>query len=194
MADARLDAEIERLQALLAALEALPDPAARTAARELVQVVIGLHGAGLAALLAIVSEADSQPADTLLPRFMANPTVRGLMLLHDLHPESLEVRAHKAVERLHPHLAVQGVRAELAGVEREVVRIRVSAEGNHPRRPKAEEIRREIEAAVLELTPDAQELSVEGLESLEHANEVRVPLSAISRPRRVAQPVAGDER
>lgn len=183
------DVELARLQDLLTTLEGLNDPAAKSAARELVQVVIGLHGAGLADLLAIIREAGSQPADTLLPRFAANPVVRGLLLLHDLHPEDLATRARQAVDRLRPHLGVRGVRAELVGVEHEVVRIRVTASGQKAQRPAAAELRREIEDTVLELTPDAAELVIEGLETAGGAREAYVPLSSIAGRRRSDEPL-----
>lgn len=184
MSDSRqqsLDQQVERLQALLATLEGAADPLAKSAARELVQVVLGLHALGLAELLAIVREAGAQPADTLLPRFAANPRLRGLLLLHDLHPQDLQSRAGEAVERLRPHLGVQGVRAELLDVEQGVVRLRVSASGQNAKRPSREALRSEIEATVLELTPDAAGLIIEGLEAIAAVHETYVPLADIGR-------------
>ena len=186
----RFDDEIERLQGLLTQLEGLGDAAAASAARELVRAVIGLHGQGLADLLAVVEEAGSQPADTLLPKFMANPRVRGLLLLHDLHPEDLATRARKAVDRLRPHLGVHGLRPELAGVEDGVVRVRITAGGQKTERRAALELRREIEMAMLEMTPDAADLVIEGLELVADAREAYVPLSAIGGRGRTAREVS----
>src|ERR1700720_3233915 len=90
-----LDDEAVRLQELLARFETLGDPAARAVAQELVQVVIDLHGRGLSDLLGIVQDAGSHPADTLVARFTANPAVRGMLVLHGLHPEDLATRASK---------------------------------------------------------------------------------------------------
>jgi len=177
----RSDGEAVRLQEMLARLEALGDPAARAAAQELVRVVIELHGRALSDLLGIVHDAGSQPADTLLARFTANPAVRGMLLLHGLHPEDLATRAGKAVERLRPHLGVRGVRADLIGVEDNVVRLSVSASGQKNQRPSAVDLQREIENVVLEMTPDAADLVIEGLEAAGGANEAYVPLSAITR-------------
>jgi NifU-like domain len=176
------DGEALRLQELLARFEALGDPAARAAVQELVRVVIDLHGRGLSDLLGIVRDAGSQPADTLLARFTVNPAVRGMLLLHGLHPEDLATRASKAVERLRPHLGVRGVRADLIGVEDDVVRLRVSASGQKNQRPSAIDLQREIENTVLEMTPDAADLIIEGLEAAGGATEVYVALSAITRP------------
>lgn len=175
------DDQAVRLQELLAGLETLRDPAVRVAVQEIVQVVIDLHGRGLSDLLGIVQDAGSQPADTLLARFTANPAVRGMLLLHGLHPDDLATRAGKAVERLRPHLGIHGVRADLVGIEDDVVRVRVTASGQKNQRPSASELRREIENTVLEMTPDAADLIIEGLETAGGASEVYVALSAITR-------------
>lgn len=170
------DDAVERLQALLAALEGVSDPTAKLAARELVQVALDLHRSGLTDLVALVREAGSQPADTLLPRFAANPRVRSLLLLHDLHPQDLATRARQAVDGLRPHLGVKGARAALAGVEDGVVRIHISAQGEFSRPPYAAVLRREVEEAVAELTPDAAELVIEGPEADAGSEEMPQPL------------------
>lgn len=178
----RFDDELARLQALIAALDGLGDATARNAARELVQAVLQLHAAGLKDVLSMVDEAGAQPADTLIAKFAANPRVCGLLLLHDLHPEDLETRARKAVDRLRPHLGVSGLRAEFIGIESGAVRVRVTAGSPSGRRLTSEDLQREIEDTVMTMTPDASGLVIDGLESLGHAgvSEVRVPLSAIA--------------
>ncbi|MDB6142014.1 MAG: hypothetical protein JWP80_1058 [Pseudomonas sp.] len=181
-----LDEQVARLQALLGALDQLEDPTARSAAQELVRVVIRLHSLGLADLLDIVRETGSQPADTLLPRFTANPRVRGLLLLHDLHPEDLATRARKAVDRLRPHLGVKGVRAEFEGVDGAIVRISVSANDPNGSPPSSTLLRQEIEEVMQEMIPDADELLIEGLDTL-GAHAGFVPLVWVS------QPVAADK-
>ncbi|MGR9108471.1 MAG: hypothetical protein ACU843_16245, partial [Gammaproteobacteria bacterium] len=166
-ADSRgsFEVEVERLQDLLVALDGFSDPSAREAARELVQAVIGLHRLGLADLLAIIEDSGTQPADTLLAKFVANPRIQGLLLLHGLHPEDLETRARKAVQKLRPHLGVYGIRAELVGVDDGVIRIRLVIGETAGRRITVPELRREIENAVLEMAPDALDVVIEGLEA-----------------------------
>ena len=73
-----------------------------------------------------------------------------------------------------------GVRADLASVDDDIVRVRVSAEGQKNKRPPAAQLRREIEIAVLELTPDATEIVIEGLEDAGGAQEQYIPISAIA--------------
>lgn len=180
-AKASFDDEVERLQALLSGLESLVDPRAKEMARDLLQVVIGLHQLGLADLLAIVEEAGTQPADTLIARFAANPRIHGLLLLHDLHPDDLPTRARKAVQRLRPHLGVSGINIELVGTEQDVIRVRVVAGPPQGKRPSASELNREIENMVMEMAPDAADLIIEGLESVQSPVEFHIPLTSITR-------------
>jgi hypothetical protein len=192
-AGGQLDDPLERLQALLAALEGVCDAATRNAVRELAQVVLGLHRRGLRELLDIVDEAGSQPADILLPRFLANPAVRGLLLLHDLHPDDLPARVNQVLARLRPHVGVHGLRIELSSLDENIVRLRVSLAGPQSgRRPDESALRHEIESAMWDLVPDAAGVVVEGLEILRARDETLVPVSAIaglSKARTHAAPV-----
>lgn len=174
-----MDEKLERLQGLLAELEDVADPKVTMAARELLQVVLEMHALGLSDLLAIVREAGSQPADTLSAKFVANPRVRGLLLLHDLHPEALPTRARQAVEHLRPHLGVKGVHVQFIAVEGGAVRIRVSATEQNTRRSAAA-VRQEIEETFWELAPDATELVIEGLENIDGARVAYIPVSSIT--------------
>jgi hypothetical protein len=188
-----LDDTLERLQVLLAALEGVSDAATRNAVRELAQVVLGLHRRGLRELLDIVDEAGGQPADILLPRFLANPAVRSLLLLHDLHPDELPARVNQVLARLRPHVGVHGLRIELSSLDGNIVRLSVSLAGPQSgRRPDESALRQEIESAMWELVPDAAGVVVEGLEVLRARNETLVPVSAIaglSKARTHAAPV-----
>jgi hypothetical protein len=175
-----LDQSIERLQQLLAGLDGVADTATRNCLRELVQVVLDLHRRGLADLLDIVNETGDQPADTLLPRFLINPAVRGLLLLHDLHPDGLQARVEEAVERLRPHLGVHALRVELLSLDQGRVRLHVVVAPHSGRRPDAATVRREIETTVLDFAPDAVSIAIEGLEVLDAPRESIVPVSAIA--------------
>jgi hypothetical protein len=170
----------ENLPSLLRALDETADQAARKSGLELVRAVIALHGAALAELLAIVEESATQPAETLLAKFAANPAISGVLLLHDLHPQDLAMRARQALEHLHPHLGVRGIRADLAGAEGGIVRIRVSATGQHTQRPPAADLRREVTDAVLAVAPDLVDVVIDGLESASQASEIYVPLASIT--------------
>jgi len=75
-----------RLDALVAEVEAIADPRSRARARELVAVLLEVHGAGLARVLELVAETVADPG-ALFSRLSADELVAGLLVLHGLLPE-----------------------------------------------------------------------------------------------------------
>jgi Fe-S cluster biogenesis protein NfuA len=150
-----------RLEELIAALGSHPDPAAGEPARELVALVLDLHALGLARLMAVVASAPG--GETLMARLVQDDHVRALLLLHGLHPDDMETRVRHAVERLHPHLGVHGLRLEVAEVRSGTVRLRLA--GVEDAKPSLLwTLPAEIESAILEVAPDAEQVLIEGLE------------------------------
>ncbi len=149
-----------RLEELIEALETHPGPAGATA-RELVALVLELHGLGLAKLMEIRAPAQG---GALVERLIQDEHVRAMLLLHGLHPEDLETRVRRAVERLRPHLGVHGLRVDLDDVSKGVVRLRLS--GVEPRTPSplVWNLPAEIEQAIFEAAPDTEKVTIEGLD------------------------------
>ena len=159
--DAREQEALARVQELIAALEGPPEPAAAGPARELVQLVLDLHAGGLARMLEIIADAGN--GRVLLERLAIDERVKGLLLLHGLHPEDLETRVHKAVAKLRPHLAVIGVSVQAAHIEDGAVRLELHCGGNGHGPLRADTLRREIEDAIFEAAPDVAGIAIEGL-------------------------------
>jgi hypothetical protein len=151
---------MRRIEALVQALEACPDPAAREAARELVRALLDLHAAGLAKMLDLAA----QPGETVGERFGRDPLVASLLLLHGLHPIPVADRVARSVERL----ARNGDVELLEATEQ---RVRVRLRGDPSAGPT---LRRAVEAAILEAAPDVSAVVVE--ESWDRAASGRVPL------------------
>ena len=99
MESAAFEQEVRRIEALIQVLEGLPDPTAREAAKELLQVVLDLHGKGLARILKLVSETGTA-GQTLLDAMAKDDQVRGLLLLHGLPPDDAEVRVRQALDSI----------------------------------------------------------------------------------------------
>src|SRR2546421_6044964 len=80
--------QMQRVEALVAAVEQGKDPAARLAAQDLVPTLLDVHAAALARLLEFLPEAglDACAADEL---------VSHVLLLHGLHPWDLETRVRR---------------------------------------------------------------------------------------------------
>lgn len=177
--------DVARIEELIEAVESLADPTARAAAQELMQLVLELHGAGLARLLELIAEAGQ--AEPLLHSLTQDERVRALLLLHGLYPESLEQRVRTAIAG--PRLRVQGIRVELLGTEEDVVRLRWLP-SNKTTSPAT--IRRVITDAILEVSPDAAGIDIEGLietpaPETGMPSEIFIPVVSIRRqPKHVA--------
>jgi Fe-S cluster biogenesis protein NfuA/nitrite reductase/ring-hydroxylating ferredoxin subunit len=150
MEDRELIAGVERL---LDELESLSDPAARDVALEAVQAVLMLYGAGLER---IVSRVGTATASTLV----ADELVEHLLLLHGLHPVSVEERVRSALDGVRPYLGSHGGDVELLGVCDGVARVRMrgSCEGCPA---SAMTLKLAIEDAVLKAAPDVERVEAE---------------------------------
>src|SRR5438105_877549 len=90
MPDENLNGRIQQIEGLIRKTEALPDPNARSLALELCQAVLGFHAAALERLIEIISEG-GEPC-TIVNALAADDLTSSLLLLHGLHPHSLEER------------------------------------------------------------------------------------------------------
>ena len=177
-----LERDLVRIEEAIRSLEALSDPRGREQAKELVQVVLDLHGAGLARLLELVSAAGAA-GQSILDSLAEDEQVRGLLLLHGLHPQDLESRVQRAVEKMRPFLGTHGLRLELLETGEELVRIKVHGnwQGKSATRPSSGD----IEIAILDAAPDVTRVEVEGLaEPPARAKEIFVPVPPIPRRKR----------
>lgn len=157
-----IDQSVRRLEELISTLDALPDTSAAEPARELVALVLDLHGISLARLMTIL--ASMPGSDQILARLIEDDQVRAMLLLHGLHPEDMEARVRKAVDRLRPHLGVHGLRLVVVAIERGAVRLRVSSDnGTAPKASLMMTLPVEIENAIMQAAPDAEDISIEGL-------------------------------
>src|ERR1700738_817466 len=157
------EASLRRIEQLISALDEHPDLAARNSARELVELVLDLHGVGLAKLLAIVAAAEG--GTTILARLAEDDQVKSLLLLHGLHPDDLETRIRKAVDRLGPHLGVHGLRLEVVEIAQGIARLRVYQSGSVAvNAPLLWSLPSEIEDAIIEAAPDIENVVIEGLD------------------------------
>jgi hypothetical protein len=163
---------MQRVEALVQALEACPNPTGRESARELVRAVLELHSAGLARLLELVNQA-GDTGRQLVIRLSRDDLVGSLLVLHGLHPVPPGERVAAALERLQPRLRTLEAEAELLQATGEMVRVRLR--GNPAIGPTA---RATVEAAVLEAAPEIQTLIVEESWDGQATPRVALPLLA----------------
>lgn len=104
----------ERIDTLIAA-SASGGAIARERSEELVRLVTDFYGAGLERLLDLLHE-QGRLDDDLLAAIAADDLVASLLLVHGLHPYSVETRVEKALESVRPYLGSHGGDVELLGV------------------------------------------------------------------------------
>lgn len=147
----------ERVEQLLTELTEAAGPVAAGLAEELVRALVELYGTGLARVVEVVAE---QPG--LLTRITGDPLLAALLVLHDLHPASTELRVRQAVERIRPFLGRHAGDVELLEVTDTAVRLRLT--GSCEGCPSSQEtVRNAIESAVTSAAPEIETITVAGV-------------------------------
>ncbi len=148
----------ERIEELVNKLERASDPELHTATLELVQSVMELHGAALEHVLDIVSQ-DSE-GENVIGKFLEDDLVASVLLLHGLHPEDIETRVLRALDKVRPFLQSNGGDVELVSVVDGVAKLRVQKEAGGCGSTVAS-LKGAVEDAVTEAAPDAAQIMVE---------------------------------
>jgi Fe-S cluster biogenesis protein NfuA len=118
-------------------------------AAEAIQAIVELYGEGLSRLLA--------GADPLEDELLSH-----LLLVHDLHPTSVETRILQALDEVRPYLDSHGGDVELLRVEDGVARVRL--EGTCNGCPSsAVTLKLAIEEAVMKAAPELERIEAEGV-------------------------------
>jgi Fe-S cluster biogenesis protein NfuA len=163
VADARdFQDDMQRIGGLVQQIDSIADPAIRAATKDLIQSLMDLHGAALEKALDIVAEA-GEPGMDIIGRLGRDSLVSSLLILYGLHPEDLETRVAKAVDRIRPQLRKQGCEVELLGVNEGGIRLRVQT-GSHTCGSTAKTLQATLEGAVYDAAPDMSSLVIEGFE------------------------------
>lgn len=178
--DRDLTERAARIDALLADIEELPDPALRATVTEIVQDLLVLYGEGLARILAIVE--DNAERAGIVEAFARDDLISHLLLLHDLHPIDVETRVLQALDEVRPYLQSHGGNVELLGVEGGVVRLRL--QGSCSGCPSSTAtLKLAIEEAIQKAAPDIDRIEAEGAVAPPPRPVAFVPTSALLQMR-----------
>jgi Fe-S cluster biogenesis protein NfuA/nitrite reductase/ring-hydroxylating ferredoxin subunit len=113
-----------RIQQLLEQIDALPTPSTRELIQQFMEATLAFYGHGLARVLQVVCE--SGPAGQNIYQHLINDkVVRGLLLIHDLHPADLESRLREALDHVRPYLQSHGGNVELMSLTGQSARLRL---------------------------------------------------------------------
>jgi hypothetical protein len=181
---------IQEIGRLVAGLDNITDEPARKSARELVQLVMELHGLGIERMMELIFAQGAAGAE-IIDTLGADPTVSSLLVLHGLHPEPVEARVQQAIEQLTRELRKQEVEVQLLSVEDGNVRVlaRTSA---HACGSTAGTVRSSIEEAVYAASPEIASLTIEGLDAKSANGFVGLDQLTGVSPVPVMQSKAGD--
>jgi len=106
----------ERIEALLDEI----NPSARDKVEDVVHALLELYGAGLARVLELADER-------VVAALSEDELVKGLLILHDLHPQSTVDRVRKALDQVRPYLGSHAGEVELVGIDEDgVLRLRLT--------------------------------------------------------------------
>jgi Fe-S cluster biogenesis protein NfuA len=149
-----------RVEELLDGLRSGP-PSAALAAEELVSLLVGLYGGGLAAIVGLIRE-QGQAGAAVLAAMADDPQVEGLLLLHDLHPLDVDARIQRALDRVRPYLGSHAGGVQYLGVSDGVARLRL--EGSCDGCPSSTvTVELAIRGAVEDAAPEVTEVVDEGV-------------------------------
>jgi hypothetical protein len=160
-----LTASLRRLEALIANLDALPDPAAREPAREALDLLLELHGLALVKLVAGIAASGDV---ALLTRLAEDPYIGAMLLLHGAHPQDADARVRQVLGDLAPRLEAHGARIISVRLIRSSLRLLLSGAADAA-------LRQEIEEIVIDAAPELDEIIFEEL------TEISAPLTGVSQ-------------
>lgn len=150
----------EQIDGLLAALRSGSGDSAAIA-DELVRLLVGLYGDGLARITEILAEQD-QAGTQIMSAMISDPLVESLLLLHDLHPLDVDARVQRALDEVRPYLGSHAGGVEYLGVFDGVAKLRL--QGSCDGCPSSTvTVQLAIEGAVLNAAPEVGEVVVEGM-------------------------------
>lgn len=154
-----LQQQLQQIEALIARIEEVADPATRAAVSEVIQAILAFHGAGIERMLEFAWEAGAVGEALIHEQFAGDSLVGALMLLHGLHPLDLETRVRQALDAVRPELRAHNGDVELVTVDASVVRLRLlgSCQGYSL---EATSLKAQIEAQIYEHAPDLVALDI----------------------------------
>jgi Fe-S cluster biogenesis protein NfuA len=153
---------VQKIGQLVRDLETVADPAARAATKELVQLLMDMHGAGLERVMEVVFQS-GEPGERLIEELGQDPLVSSLLVLYGLHPDELETRVERKLKQIDSRLHKMGAEASLVSVQNGHIHLKAHVNG-HSCGSTARSVQTILEEAIYEAAPDLSSLKVEGLE------------------------------
>jgi Fe-S cluster biogenesis protein NfuA len=172
-----LTARARRLQDLVAEVEKVADPKMRRLLEDVLQASLQINAIGISRILEFLSKEGEPAKDALYRELLFDRTVRGLLLIHDLHPDSLEDRLDQALAKVLPYIQSHKGNVELVSLQDGVAKLRL--EGTCKTCSSSTlTLELAVRGAIDEFCPDLLGFEVEGAEEDKVAN----PYTACASP------------
>jgi Fe-S cluster biogenesis protein NfuA len=161
----------ERVEKLVSRLDAAGDPELRAVALELVQSVMELHGAALQRMLNVIAQTSG--GEMALDHAIEEELVASMLLLHGLHPDSMETRVLRALEKVRPYLKSHGGDVEFDGIDDGTVKLKLLGScGSCP--SSSVTLKNAVQEAVYEAAPDIVAIVAENVTAPVNASKLVV--------------------
>ncbi|MBG0795185.1 nitrogen fixation protein NifU [Methylocystis sp. H62] len=151
-----LEQSLARLEKLMATLESIADATGREAARELLALVLDLHARSLARVTTIIAASDDGAA--MLEKIVEDRDLRAILLLHGLHPHSVERRLQDVIARMQPQWRARGLHVSLMSASEAFAMVQLQRNGVAE---PTDQLRLEIENALTDAAPDLDDILIE---------------------------------
>ncbi|MET7993765.1 NifU family protein [Amycolatopsis sp. NPDC005232] len=177
----------ERIEQLLGELAAEAGSTVADRAEDLVHTLLEFYGAGLTTIVSVLRE--DVAGEVLLERLAGDDHVRGLLVLHDLHPKSTLDRVSEALDEVRPYLGSHSGDVDIVGIDAEGV-LRLQLQGTCDGCPSSTvTAKMAIERVVREAAPELTDVVVAGVvpEETGPGGRPLLPLEAIECPVPVEQ-------
>ncbi|QNI30157.1 hypothetical protein H7849_13225 [Alloacidobacterium dinghuense] len=150
--------KIRQLGTLVGELDQSPGAGLKVAARQLVQLLMEIHGTGLERIMEIVFESGPK-GEALIDKLGHDPLVRNLLLLYSLHPDSLETRVLKGLDTACVRLRKFDAQVELIRMHEGVIQVRLNT-SSHACGSTTKNLHAIVEECLYDQAPDLTSLSI----------------------------------
>ena len=117
-----------------------------------------------------ITASSGSAGETILEQIARDELTSSMLLLHDLHPDDLETRLNRAVQKLQDVFTSLGAKMSLLAIEPGRVRLHFESARMWSGTP----VRASIENAIFEAAPEIETVLIEGLKETPPANFVPV--------------------